>query len=71
MQFATELRLPKGQWRPKARTLQQLALEGVVAFELPLRNVWWLVQPTQGKALELLLAQPRVAESVLPLHKAL
>ncbi|KAE8970517.1 hypothetical protein PF002_g27197 [Phytophthora fragariae] len=71
LEFATNLHLPRGQWRLKARTLQQLAQEGVVASELSLRKAWWLVRPTSKKALELLLAQTRVVESELPLRKAL
>ncbi|KAE8986434.1 hypothetical protein PR001_g22602 [Phytophthora rubi] len=71
LQLATELYLPKGQWRLKARTLYELAQEGVVASELPLCTAWWLVQLTSRKALELLLAQTRVVKSELPLRKAL
>ncbi|KAE8990092.1 hypothetical protein PF005_g4831 [Phytophthora fragariae] len=71
LEFATELHLPRGQWRLKARMLQQLVQEGVVASELPLRKAWWLVQPTSRQALESLLAQTRVVESELRQRKAL
>ncbi|KAE8957150.1 hypothetical protein PF011_g31238 [Phytophthora fragariae] len=70
LELATELHLPKGQGTLKARTLYELAQEGVVVSELPLCKAWWLVQLTSRKALELLLAQTRVVESELPLRKA-